>query len=151
MEIEELLADLRSHQLETAQMRAEQLNKGNGARAEQYRAELVSLLQLEDRLLRTLAESFDVLDKQPTGLHLPPTAQSTPIPGSKRALPPGTQLEAVYKGKTIKATVSADGRLTFKGKAFNSIASLANEVTGKEKNHLRNRKFWKITIPCGSN
>lgn len=148
MEFADLFADIRARQLSAAALRAEQLEKGHHARAEQHRGELVALLQAEEHLMRALAEVLDLLDRQPESLHLPHAAYLTRTPGSKRALPPGTVLEAVYKGKTIKAHVNSDGKLGYKGKTYNSIAALANEVTGKDKNHLRNRKFWKINIPC---
>jgi|GEM_PF-3296839 len=146
MEIQAILEELRNRQTFTANKRAEALRIGNDHQAEVYRTELIRLLDLEERLMAVLSETYRALNKQITGIDSP-SAYASKAACGKRHLPCGTRLKTTYKGKTIRATVNEDGKIEYQEQFLSSIAALAEYVTGKSKNHLRNRKFWVITMP----
>lgn len=52
-----------------------------------------------------------------------------------------TRLRATFKGKTVKARIRRDGRITFKGKRFNS-PSLAAYVAIGRKRAINGWSFW---------
>lgn len=146
MEIKTILDELRNRQTFTANQRAEALRVGNDHQAEVYRAELVRLLQLEEKLMADLNEIYRALNKQIQGMDSASAFANKTVCG-KRNFPCGTVLKTSYKGKTIRAQVNVDGKIVYEEHTVPSIAALAELVTGKSKNHLRNRKFWAISMP----
>ena len=145
MKIDQVFEDLKKKQTNLYEKRG---GKDGGDR---NLAELVRLVELEARLLTVVGEINAALGgKRSFSASLPSQAAVSGadfLMVGKRALPTGTRLETSYKGKRFKAVVNEDGKIVYKGQMFNSIAMLATEITGKEKNHLRSRKFWQIDLP----
>jgi len=146
MNIELALKELQEKQRHTAEQRAHALTQNQTQRAEYLREELKHLLDLEEKFLVIVADMYGALGKSTHNLHLPKRHEINMRPVS-RSFPPGTRLQTTYKGKTIRATVNGNGKIMYSGKLYNSIAAVSHVVTGKEKNHLRNRKFWAIDMP----
>ena len=147
MRIEDLLEELRHRQSALTQQRVEASAEGKEELGERYREELLALVRVEDRLLHVLSETYALLQRKPDVFVPPRPANATEMACGKRSLPVGATLETTYKGKPIKARVNRNGKIIYQNESFNSIAALATRVTGKDKNHLRNRKFWSISIP----
>jgi len=147
MKIDQVFEDLKKKQASLYEKRIS--GKDGGDRS---LGELVRLLELEAKLLTVVGDINAALGgKRSFSANLPDQTLSNSAEDflmvGKRALPTGTKLETSYKGKRFKAVVNEDGKIVYKGQMFNSIAMLATEITGKEKNHLRSRKFWQIDLP----
>jgi len=145
MKIDQVFEDLKKKQAGLYEKRG---GRDGGDRS---LAELVRLVELEAKLLTVIGEITAALGgKRSFNASLPVHSMvggNEFLMVGKRALPTGTRLETSYKGKRFKAVVNEDGKIVYKGQMFNSIAMLATEITGKEKNHLRSRKFWQIDLP----
>ena len=146
MKVEQLFLELRKKQQTLIEKR---LSKGgsSGSREIRARSDLLKTLELEGRLSEVVGEIAAALGKKSIGGTLPVIPMREVVTVGKRALPLGTHLETSYKGKRYKAIVNDEGKLVYKGTQYNSIAMLATEITGKDKNHLRSRKFWSIEVP----
>lgn len=146
MRVETILQEIRALQARVTENRNSAISARNPRAAESFRIELLELFNLEEQLLKVLDDAYTRLGVKSDDVTLA-GKNTVPVKNGKRALLPGTQLATTYKGQAIQASVNQNGKILFGGKPFNSIAALAHEVTGKEKNHLRNRKFWTITLP----
>jgi hypothetical protein len=63
------------------------------------------------------------------------------LPVMSKWLSVSTRLRATFKGKPIKARVRRDGRITFKGKHFNSPSLAAHAAIGR-KRPINGWSFW---------